>query len=455
MLSLGYQRMLTFQMPDGGFALYPTYQESDLMLTAYGLMQLAQLEQVQTVDEQVMARAAARLVSRQHANGTWPVYAQRLSGGSWAQSGDAGQVRSTAFIALALASSSTLAKTHRQALDRALDHLVKRYQDAPSADALALAATALLVAQRPEQAKPILNALLSGVTRQEQLAYWPSRQPTWMGGYGRYADVETTALSAWALIEANMGGELLGPILSYLGQQRAAYGGWGSTQATVWALRAMARLAQLSKEEVTLQISASGQPMAQASGRGEPGQVRVGPTSLLMHQLVSPALPVGVHRVQVSPERGQSAAMLQLNTRYAVPWTSASARVPDERLGLRLKAPQAATFAQSVGVQVTLTNLQPVALGATILEAPLPPGAMAPRAQLEQLQASGAIEHFEVSPSHVRLYLAGMEPSAQLTLGYTFVPLVRGQMSIPPARAYAFYAPDPITMIDGGELTVR
>lgn len=456
LLSLGYQKMLSFQMSDGGFALYPTYEQADLMLTAYGVLQLVEMAKVYPVDAQVIKRATDYLARQQNTNGTWPVYASRVGGGQYDSKGDPGQIRATSFIMMAIASSPA-AQEHEERIERAASHISARYKNTDSTNALALAANAMVLAKREALAKEIVTALMSSISAQEQISYWPSRYPTWMGGYAAYADVETTAIAAAALIDLKVGGEQLPRIITYLAKNRSPYGGWGSTQTTVWTLRTMAKLARQSKEDLKVIVEASGEPMPQASGRGEPGIAQVGPSSMLVQHMVKEKLPRGVHKIEIKPAKadGESATMLQMSTRYAVPWSSPEAKVEGERLEMRLEVSDAASFGQALEVVAHVKNITALELGAIIVEVPLPPGAYAPREQFEAMVGAAQIDHFEVLPTHVRLYIKGMSQNESLRFGYRFVPLARGQFSIPAARAFVFYAPEPMTMIDSGELNVR
>ena len=45
------------------------------------------------------------------------------------------------------------------------------------------------------------------------------------------------------------------------------------------------------------------------------------------------------------------------------------------------------------------------------------------------------IDRFELTPTHARLYVSGLAASATNAYAYTFVPLLRGAMSLPPATA--------------------
>src|SRR6185369_4464900 len=71
-INVGFQKLLTFQSPDGGFSLWAGGQP-ETFLTAFGLMEIFDMSRVHEVDPAVIARAQAWLISKQNADGSWPV----------------------------------------------------------------------------------------------------------------------------------------------------------------------------------------------------------------------------------------------------------------------------------------------------------------------------------------------------------------------------------------------
>jgi hypothetical protein len=453
---LGYQRMLTFQRPSGGFALYPEGATSEtVMLTAYGIMQLTELSRVIAVDPEVSLRAGRWLINQMTPQGRWSAWASGVSG-SMAQSADIGQVRATAWIAGSLASSA-----HREEflprLKPALDYIVERHTSVEDPQAMALGAWALATAGRKDDAKKLTARLAATVQRDGDQAWWGDKVGTWMGGWGRWADLETTAIVAWALLTLEDQAELIPPAFTYLARQRSPWGGWGSTQSTVWALRAMAALrARGAAADARLTVQLDDQALAQASGRGEAGIIEVrGGQPVVHHLSTGDTLGAGAHRARITAS-ARTTAIAQLTTTWAVPWSSPGAKVEGERLEISVGAmPRSARFAQDVAAQVIVRNTGGLALGALIVELPLAPGAFAPREGLDAMVRAGEVDHYEVLPTHVRLYVSGMPANGQRAFTWRFTPLVRGTFSYPALRAYAFYAPEPVTERDGGELVVE
>ena len=447
-LLLGYQRMLSFQAGDGGFALYQD-RKSDTLLTAYGLMQLTEMDAVTTVDQSVIERAAFYLVQRQSVRGNWPVFAGRVAGGKYGNDGDPAQLRATAFIVWALAASKEADK-HRGVIDKALDWLEKNTDETAAADTLGWVANALIAGERTDAAKKLVTRIAAKVARNGDQAWWPSSAPTWIGGWGVYADIESTALAVYAMLRTQSQGELLQPALRWLAARRSPRGGWGTTQATVWGLRVFRELgAKGDGGPATLGISAGGKPMF-LTGEGEVSEVTVDTGDQVVRRFHA----AGVSQVAVTSDTKNS-VLAQADWTYAVPWNSEAAKVDGERLEVRTTHAPAAGRAERFTLVTQVFNRSRDLYGATIVELPVPPGAYVAQEDFESLQEGGAIDRFEVLPTHVRLYLSGFEPSSRRVFEYTVVPLVRGSFSLPPARAYLFYAPDPIAESDAGHVVVR
>ena len=456
LISLGYQRMLSFRTRGGGFRIYPKERyEPDVMLTAYGLMQMADMDGVMEVDlKPLMRETAGWLTARQNDGGTWPVYASGMTGGGF-HGEDVGQVRSTAFVAWALMQIPE-ELTNPTPIEEALDHVEQAAPDVSDPNALAIAANALLAGNRKKAARGVLDRLASNVERGSEGAYWSPKRHTWIGGYGRYADIETTAIAANALSEADVHVDLLGDTLRYLAEARAPRGGWGTTQATVWALRAFQKLRKSSSDEpVDLHLYAGGRPMTGGPGGNEKGTVRIDPDDQRIVQFES--LPESAEPTTVRVDASASTnAMARATAYYAVPWDSPHAH-PEEtafELDVEIEERRAETRG-TVKATATLRNRTETHHGAAIVELPIPPGGWVDRQQFEDMQKGGAIDHYEVTPTHVRLYLSDVGPRKRLDFHWEFTPTVAGDYALPPVRAYPFYAPRPRSETDAGDLRVR
>src|SRR4029077_10563776 len=67
-VATGYQRLLTFEVPGGGFSWFGN-APANKILTAYGLMEFHDMAKVYDVDPQVIARTSDWLVRQQQPDG--------------------------------------------------------------------------------------------------------------------------------------------------------------------------------------------------------------------------------------------------------------------------------------------------------------------------------------------------------------------------------------------------
>src|SRR5438874_11002008 len=69
-LNVGYQKLLTFERPGGGFDWWGN-GEPLVWLSAYGLQEFNDMARVYPIDRGVITRTRAWLLKKQAANGTW------------------------------------------------------------------------------------------------------------------------------------------------------------------------------------------------------------------------------------------------------------------------------------------------------------------------------------------------------------------------------------------------
>src|SRR5205807_8526657 len=96
----GYQRLLTFEVPGGGFSWFgnaPAYK----ILTAYGLMEFYDMSRVHDVDPKLISRTQQWLASQQREDGSWKPDLQFINEGATNRY-NSDVLRITAYLAWAL-----------------------------------------------------------------------------------------------------------------------------------------------------------------------------------------------------------------------------------------------------------------------------------------------------------------------------------------------------------------
>jgi uncharacterized protein YfaS (alpha-2-macroglobulin family) len=223
-VNAGYQRLLTFERPGGGFDLWGT-GPPQLWLTALGLHQLSDMARVHPVDPAVLGRTRAWLFKQQAPDGSWA-------------GGNGNRLLLTSYVAWAMAESGLRGPQ----VQRAVAYVRNNLHAAGSSYEKALVANAL-AAWNPRDGA--LAPLLKDLDRRKKdlkedgACCFPSEGRSLTCAWGDSLTVETTALAALALIKGGAHPDTASGALAYLAQARGGHGDWGSTQATVLALKAL------------------------------------------------------------------------------------------------------------------------------------------------------------------------------------------------------------------------
>ena len=96
----GYQRLLTFEVPGGGFSWFGQ-APANKILTAYGLMEFSDMSKVYDVDPRLISRTQQWLASQQQADGSWKPDTSFINEGATNRY-NSDVLRITAYIAWAL-----------------------------------------------------------------------------------------------------------------------------------------------------------------------------------------------------------------------------------------------------------------------------------------------------------------------------------------------------------------
>lgn len=408
----GLQRLLSFEADGGGFGWYGG-REGNTILTAYAAMYLADLAKVYDYDRRILDRTLSWLEKAQDPQGRW----KGLDGHStWARLSDAA-VPSTAYVAWAFRRAG---REDTPAMGKALEFLKKNLPD----DAYALALVANAFPARDHLGK------LAELSKDGR---WTTRLQSWNHARGESADVETTALAVLALAQASPG--LADRGAAWLVRARAPHGGWGSTQATVLALQALAATSGVARDRATARLWVNGREVADAFGNVDE------PTSFD----ISPHLKTGANEVTVETSTRMNAQVAGL---YYVPWGAGDMLRGVEGLNLqvsydRLEAKVNETVRCTVKVEADAFMV--------IAEVALPPGFTVDRSDLDDLVRRRQVDKVTQTGRQLTFYL----PGKSATLTYGLKPRYPARVSVPRSVAYEYYTPDRRVIAPPVELSVQ
>jgi uncharacterized protein YfaS (alpha-2-macroglobulin family) len=432
-LHLGYQRLLSFEVLGGGFEWFG-HDPANRVLTAYGLMEFEEMARVHEVDPQVIARTQHWLLSHQAADGSWTPESHGFEGDPTRGQGDDGRLSTTAYIAWSVFKRGLVPEQATLSLHYLLGHPANSIDDPYT---LALVANALLAIDASgANAAPYLDRLAAlrresnGGTR----IWWqqrPSRYTMFYGG-GRSGEVETTALAALAFLAANRSPDAIRGALAWIIEQKEGAGTWGSTQATVLALKALIEGTgkPLGEGARRIQLSLDGKPL--------PEIVIPADQSEVVRQIdLTDRLGTARQTLQLTDASG-TAAGFQVVSSYYAPDTSSKPHAGDLAVNVnydRQKLPLNGTLTATATVENKSERTAPMIL----VELPIPAGFALDMESFSKLVESGAIAKFQIGARTATIYLRGIKDKSVVTLLYRMQATMPATLTVPPAVAYEYY----------------
>jgi hypothetical protein len=403
-LLAGYQRLLGFEAPGGGFSLF---REGDPRpdLTALGIHETLDLAAVLAIDEGVIERAAAFLAKREIDDPAARLYAM----GALRRTGrdvDAGQATAAALAA-----------------------------GDPYLTALA-AVHDLLGDEEKQRARALLEATAvpgkAGVV-------WRSGSRGLFSGTG-VSDLETTALATLALARLGARDDLVTAGLAAVRAARRGRGAWTTTRQTVAALRA---LLLVSRERTvtrgTLTVRSTGRsPIVRAIGGTDAPLV-----------------------LDLGPWNRKDALTLEFEG-TGKPWTTlmvegravehAGGRGPLE-LSVAWPAEPLRRAARAE-IPVRLVNPTRLDVSCPTAEIRLPAGLVTERGRLEKAARAAGFRFAEIRDGRVVLYLDRLRPGASVEVEVPVRARHAGRFRPGASRVYPYYEPDRETVAGDAVVTV-
>ncbi len=419
-LSLGYQRLVGFEVQGGGFEWFGRAPANQL-LTAYGLMEFTDMSRVYPVDPQLVARTQRFLAGRQQDDGAWAPDPQMISDGLF-RSEHTGRLTMTAYVTWALTESGDKGP----GVERAQDFLSRNLEEMDDAYTLALA-TAGFARTHHASADKAAQALVAKAHHDKALVSFRPSGATAYYGRGEAAEVETTALAAYALSLAGRESELVKGARDFVLAHREANGAWPSTQATILALKALLTgFEPKSPPKVT--VRANGAEVGTFTLSDPQAKV------LLLDEKAKK----GANVLELTSDAD---APFLATASYTLPWRS---KGDDEKAPLSLKVDYQAKRVEVGGivpVDVKLTYRGTEPSGMALIELGVPAGLTPVADDLEQARLRGAVGKYQLSAGKVFLYLDRVGPGATVKLALRFKAHTPVDTAGVGSRAYLYYDP--------------
>jgi hypothetical protein len=398
-------------------------------------MEFNDMAQVYPVDQGVIDRAAKWLLGKQQSDGAWQVDDYRGRAGQ-------GEMGATGYVTWALIEAGYV---DHKAVQKAIDYLKENAPKEQDPYSLALAANALTAFELAQNEKisastqAILERLYEMRVEKEGMVYWQNQAASFMGASGQSGSIETTALTAAAFMQAGVYSEAINGALGYIVQGKDSWGTWGTTQATILALKALllaSDVSQASPEPATIRVSLNNEQRQ---------EIHISPDNAGVVHLVTfdqGFSRSGTNEVQLEVEGGGN-LMYQVATSYYLPWANVTAPVEAEELisiGLDYDR-TALAVNDTVGVDVRIRLNEQGLVRMALVDLGLPPGFTVLTEDLDRLVEQAVIARYELSGRQIIIYLEDLSSDTPVNFRYRLRARFPMRAQTPPSTAYDYYNP--------------
>jgi len=434
-LDRGYKLLTGYETKQKGYEWFGQTPGHEA-LTAYGLMEFADMAKVYEVDHAMVERTADWLMSRRDGKGGFLRSSQALD-----SFGRAGEDTTNAYIVWALAEAKRL-----KGIDTELAAHKKLGESTKDPYLLALVANTALLAQMPE-AKSYMGKL---VGLQDKDGSFPGAKESITMSGGESLAIEATSLATLAMIKASPNSEYETQIrkaVDWLNSKRGGFGSWSNTQATILGLKAMTAYSEYAKQmasdgAATLYIN--GQPAGTINfekGRKD---------ALVWDDLASKLRP-GKNTIEVELAGGATLPYsIALEYRAARPASSPASKV---NVSTQL-AKDHVKLGEGVKLRARVENKTADGLPMTLARVGIPGGLTFQTWQLKELKDKGVIDFYETRPREVILYWRSMAPSMKRDIDLDLIAATPGIYEAPATSAYLYYTAEDKTWIAPVKVTV-
>jgi hypothetical protein len=430
----GYQRLLTFEVQSGGFSWFGQ-APANKILTSYGLMEFYDMSKVYDVDLRVIQRMQQWLVSQQQADGSWKPDTQFINEGATNRY-NKDVLRITAYIAWSLGNTGY----QGPALGKSSEYIQKNLSEKSDPYTLAVLANfAVDSGKDPDFTRQAMQMLLDARAEKDEQAWWSSEE-TGVYSTGTSASVETTGLAVQALLKWGRAAGTTRKALAYITSKKDATGAWGSTQATIMALRALL----LASEKGTADLR--GTVIIAVNGKTAEKLVLTPENNDLLHQFVFKEIQSsGSNLVEIRYD-GKGTLGYQTAGQYFIPWDQEGEKEP---FSISVNYDRTKLVQDDiVTATATMRNNLPKSANMVMVDLGIPPGFDLLSEDLQEYQEesskrkSGRLEKFSQTATQAILYFNAFAAGETVQLKFRLRAKYPIRTRTFQSRVYEYYDPD-------------
>ncbi len=443
----GYQRLLTFEVPGGGFSWFGN-APANKILTAYGLMEFSDMSKVHDVDGRLIARTQQWLAGQQQGDGSWKPDASFINEGATNRY-NTDVLRITAYLAWSLENTGYQGPAVERAKQFIESHMGAKV------DAYTLAVLANFAAdygKDREFTRHAMELLLAARMEKDEQAWW-SAEETSVYATGTSASVETTSLAAQALLKSGGASGTARKAMSYIAAKKDDSGTWGTTQATIMALRALLLAMDKGPADVrgTLEVLLNGKTAEKL--------VLTPENNDLLHQFVFKELDAkGANTAEIR-FAGKGGLAYQVVGQYFLPWDN---KPENEALTIDVSYDRTRLAQDDIAkATASIKNNLPKAANMVMVDLGIPPGFDLLSEDLQAYQEKsagmkgGRLEKFSLTATQAILYFDSFAPGETVTLKFRLRAKYPVRARTFRSRVYEYYDPEVSSVARPVQLEVK
>lgn len=420
LLDRGYKLLTQYECKDQGYEWFgqsPAHES----LSAYGLLEFADMAKVYNVDRAMVDRTRNWLRSRRDGEGGY-----RLNDRALDSFGRAPQRTVNAYCNYALLATGEDPKS----MESEIKYLIVRAMESKDAYEVAVAALALAKAGSTDAARAARARLVEMQKDDGSLAGIAS--VTSSGGQDLL--VETTAFAVLAWLEDPSNLPYARKAIDFIVKNRQNGGRFGATQATVMALKALCEFATHAARDAAkgrLKISVNGQAATAQD---------VNPNSVdpLGSKDLGALLKPGRNIVTIELESGELPYVF--DAFYA---SEKPANSPEAKVEIKTTLGAASVVeGRMVPLQVEVTNREKTGQPMTIAVVGLPAGLEAPTKILDDLREARRFDCWEIRGRELVLYWRALAPEEKKEVTIDLLAAFGGKTKGAASRVWLYYTPE-------------
>lgn len=417
----GYQKLLTYEVKDekGGYSLYG-HSPAEPVITAFGLMEMDEISDVYTIDENILQDMQDYLFSKQKSNGSFDDINSTYIGG--AENVD--DLAMNAYITWAL---SEVAPEDKR-LEKSINYLEDKLDDAKDAYTLALIANVFANTDN-DSTKDVIKQLNEEINEETDTAYLKSNISDYYGSRGKYQNIQTTALFSMVLSKTNENNKTNDQLVNYLLTSRKANGTWGTTQSTILALKAINMYNEdndISKQKLTVNVN------------GEEKSIDIAENALDIYELEFDNIE-NENKIEIGLEKGK--LIYEIVKEYYVPY-SEDLNNEYPQILVEQTITQTAKVNDTIDQTITVVNNSGDYIENGIVRVNIPQGCSVNEESLILLTHNGLIEKYEYNYGKINLYLRKFTNKKEVKLNISYKALYPEVVTAGAVIAYDYYNPD-------------